>query len=95
MVPSLSFVRYVLLVFVIFVLFMFTMAQETGKSCSRLSSFSCRDLIRRITCSSLSDRGEDAGEDAKVSHFLNSADPTFSEPGTGYKPEYTGCSRNY
>lgn len=69
---------------------MFTMVQETEKSVSRLSRFSCWDLIRRIACSSLSD----GGEDAKESHFLNSADPTISEPGTGYSPEYTGCSRN-
>lgn len=55
---------------------MFTMVQETEKSCSRLSRFSCWDLIRRIACSSLSD----GGEDAKESHFLNSADPTISEP---------------
>ena len=69
---------------------MFTIAPETEKSCSPLSRFSCWDLIRRIACSSLSD----SGEDAKVSRFLNLADPTISEPGTGYSPEYTGCSRN-
>ena len=76
--PFFCSIRFVRICYLRFV--MFTIAPETEKSCSRLSRFSCWDLIRRIAYSSLSD----SGEDAKVSRFLNSADPTISEPGTGY-----------